>query len=353
MTEINPCGWLQNAGATHTAQQMRTYIGSLLAGLQSAGQVARTKGGVHPALGGQFVVFQNGTPNMSVNVGSGVIFIPGTESTAQGVYVCENDGQVNLGIATAPGTGLNRIDLVVAKVQDSAYSGSTNAWSLAVVTGTAAASPSAPTPPPNSITLANVFVGANVTSITNGNITDTRPPYAAGLGGIARTISTAHPSAPSQGDFITETDTGNILRWDGTAWNIVASSVTYGAWTTYAPTWLGTVTNPAIGNGTITARYMQIGKTVHTSGRINMGSSTTFGSGDWHVTLPVTPAANFIAIGSAYAADATGSLYSAVAGPVSGNQLFFIAGSAIIGAASPFAWAVNDNFGWSYTYEAA
>jgi hypothetical protein len=156
---------------------------------------------------------------MTVNVASGVVFVPGTEVAAQGVYFCENDATVNLSIATAPGTGLNRIDLVVARVQDSFYSGGTNAWSLFVVTGTAAASPSAPTPPSNAVILAQIFVGANVTSITTGNITDTRYPYAAALGGISVARSTARPANPSQYETIIETDTGHMNQWNGAAWN--------------------------------------------------------------------------------------------------------------------------------------
>lgn len=217
MTEINPAGWLQNAGSTHSAAQLRTYTGALLTGTFSTGTITRTLGGVHPVLGGQLAVTQNGTPNMSVNVASGVVFIPGTESTAQGVYFCENDATVNLSITTAPGSGLNRIDLIVAKVEDSFYSGATNAWSLAVVTGTAASSPTAPTPPNNSITLAQIFVGSLVTSIVTGNITDKRF-HAAGLGGVIVCTSGTRPSAGvlQDGQLIYESDT-NLLKVLNTA----------------------------------------------------------------------------------------------------------------------------------------
>lgn len=220
MAAQNPAGWLQNAGNTHTAAQLRTYVGALAGGgLFSSGAVTRMRGGVHPVLGGQLQVTQNGTPNMTVNVASGVAFIPGTESGAQAMYFVENDATVNLSITTAPGAGLNRIDLIVAKIQDSFYSGATDAWSLAVVTGVAASSPTAPTPPNNSITLAQIFVGSNVTSIVTGNITDTRF-YCSALGGVNRALSTARPAFPGVGDLIYETDTTpNRWRgWNGTSW---------------------------------------------------------------------------------------------------------------------------------------
>jgi len=58
------------------------------------------------------------------------------------------------------------------------------------------------------------------------------------------------------------------------------------AWTSYTPTWEAP-TPPAIGNGTITGAYKVIGKTCFVRGRITMGSTTTYGSGDWSIGLPV------------------------------------------------------------------
>jgi hypothetical protein len=217
MAEQNPAGWLQNAGATHTAAQMRTYMGALLAGLSVAGATTRTRGGVHPGVGAQLAVAANGTPNMSVNVGSGTVFIPGSEAAGQGVYFCQNDATINLAIATAPGAGVSRIDLVVAKVIDSFYSGGSNAWSLAVITGTAAASPAAPAAPVNSIILARVSVGSQVTSIGSGAITDVRP-YAAALGGIIPCSSSARPSFPYESMAAYDLDTNIPIVYNGTDW---------------------------------------------------------------------------------------------------------------------------------------
>lgn len=217
MAVDNPAGWLSNVGPTHTAEQMRTYIGSLTNGLGVGGSVVRTRGGVVPQLGTAMVVTQNGTPNMSVNVGAGVIFIEGTESSSQGMYVARALTVTNLTIATAPGAGLNRIDLVVAKVQDTIYSGATDAWSLAVVTGTAAASPAAPTAPNNALILAQVFVGALVTSIVTGNITDKRFFMAAAGANIPCTTTT-RPTVLYDGLSIFEYDS-NLYSWtDGANW---------------------------------------------------------------------------------------------------------------------------------------
>lgn len=217
MSAINPAGWLQNAGVTHTAAQMRTYAGSLLAGLAVAGATTRTRGGVHPGAGGALAVTANGTPNMSVNVASGSIFVPGSQAASQGVYFCHNDAAVNLAIATAPGAGTSRIDLVVAQVLDSFYSGSSNLWQLAVVTGTAASSPASPTVPANSLVLASIAVGASVVSINSGNITDNRI-YAAALGGFIPDTSTARPSNPYESMVAYDIDTDMPIYYTGSKW---------------------------------------------------------------------------------------------------------------------------------------
>lgn len=212
-----PPGWLQNAGAVHTAEQLRTFVGGLVGGLGIASSVTRTRGAVVPQLGTAMVVTQNGTPNMTVNVGTGVAYVEGTEGATQGMYAVRNGTVFNVAIATAPGAGLNRIDLIVAKVQDTQYSGATDAATIVAVTGTASASPSAPSAPNNSLVLAQVFVGALVTSILTGNITDKRFLMAA-AGANIPCNSTTRPTVLYDGLSIFEYDT-NLFSWtDGATW---------------------------------------------------------------------------------------------------------------------------------------
>lgn len=208
MTAINPPFALQNAGATHTAENDRMMLGASMAGARAAASLVG-RGGV-TYVGGQLKVQAQGSPAMAVDVLSGHVYIPGSEGAKQGVYSCTNDGTVALSITTAHAT-LPRIDIVVAKVQDSAYSGVSDTWSLAVVAGTPAASPVAPTAPANSITLAQIAVGAAVTSIVNGNITDTRFWHAA-AGGVIQCLSTARPGVTvvPASQLIYETDTNRF-----------------------------------------------------------------------------------------------------------------------------------------------
>ena len=54
----------------------------------------------------------------------------------------------------------------------------------------------------------------------------------------------------------------------------------------YTPAWYGSVSNPAIGNGTILGRYHRRGRLVTLWLRVLMGSTTTYGSGLWSFSLP-------------------------------------------------------------------
>ncbi len=210
MAVVNPPGFLQNAGATHTAEQMRSWFSVFSAGKVSLSSLI-TRGGVKVDTASSLVVTQTGSPSMAVIVTPGLAVIPGTEGSKQGVYLVENDANVTLSITAAHAT-LNRIDSVVFKVQDTAYSGAVNSSSLVVVDGTPASSPSPPTLPANSIELARVSVVALDTSITNGEITDRRP-FLAAAGGTIICFSTNRPAANTMynGQEIYELDTNRSL----------------------------------------------------------------------------------------------------------------------------------------------
>ncbi len=177
MSELNPVPWLQNSGANNSAQLMRMGVGGLVGGLTSG---ITPRGGVVPSLGGALEVTAGS--GLSVDVDSGTVYVPGTSSGTQGVYVCTSDATVNLSLDAADGSN-DRIDLIVARIKDSFYdAGPDDEWALEVVTGTPAGTPSAPTPTFDSFeTLAEVLIPATATS--PGTITDTRR-YVVATGGI-------------------------------------------------------------------------------------------------------------------------------------------------------------------------
>lgn len=74
-------------------------------------------------------------------------------------------------------------------------------------------------------------------------------------------------------------DTNVLQTYDGSAWVTVAAS---GAWSTWTPT----ITGFTAGNATIVARYGQVGKTVHFTFKMTMGTTTSYGS-SFTFTAPV------------------------------------------------------------------
>ena len=140
------------------------------------GSVIGVLGGV---TGGAGLVVSAGT-GMTVSVQPGSFVVPNSASPVSGGYVSTLSQQATLTVQTADPSN-PRIDIVVAYVDDAGDSSSFGA--IAIYTGTAAASPSAPSAPANSIILASVAVPANATSIAGGDLTDERP-FTTAVGGI-------------------------------------------------------------------------------------------------------------------------------------------------------------------------
>lgn len=225
MAVLNPPGWLENAGTTHTAVQIRTYVGMLLTGNTSG---LKARGGVHPNIGGELAVTQTGTPSMGVLVSNGAAAIAGTQATDQGIYFVANDANVTLTISAAD-PSLPRIDIVQFRVQDSFYAGASNQAVLDIKAGTPASSPVAPTADANAIVLAEVTVGAGVTSITNASISDKRTFIAAVGGVIQSRLEALVPTLIEEGQLWYARDTDKLKLFDGTTHHTIWDKNVQGA----------------------------------------------------------------------------------------------------------------------------
>ena len=120
---------------------------------------------------------------------------------------------------------------------------------------------------------------------------------------------------------------------------------------TYTPTWAGSGSNPAIGDGTLVGRYARAGNEVTVTITMTAGSTTTFGSGDWTFSLPYPAAAQ--AAGSCYILDAGTGYFdgTALVGTNSSSVAIYRNGTAtLVGAAVPMAWAQNDAITVTLTY---
>jgi hypothetical protein len=158
MSLRTPPSWLQNG--SHPAENDRLTTQAIYA---TTGIVGSSS----------LEVTANSPAGMSVLAATGWAAIVGTTQADMGTYVAYNDASTVLTITTADPTN-PRIDRIVVTVNDAFYTGSTNNVEFQVLAGTPAGSPTAPATPADSISLATIAVGAAVTQINSGNITDTR-----------------------------------------------------------------------------------------------------------------------------------------------------------------------------------
>lgn len=129
------------------------------------------------------------------------------------------------------------------------------------------------------------------------------------------------------------------------------------AYTAYTPTWTASGVAPAIGNGTITGSYLQVGKLVHGLATLTFGSTTTFGTGSYSLSLPVAAAGSgFTPIGSVAMSDAGVATYMGAAQLTGGTtvQLSTLASPiAAVTPTAPFTFGTGDLIIVNFTYQAA
>ena len=134
-----------------------------------------------------------------------------------------------------------------------------------------------------------------------------------------------------------------------------------GAWTSYTPVWTAASSNPSIGDGSLQGWYKVVGKTCFVRGNIVMGSSTTFGSGEWYVSMPFTASHADAILMTANLLDNGTAWYNAV---LNGARAGFNykapiqyqggAGTALdVNATQPFTWTNSDRFIWNGSFEIA
>lgn len=131
----------------------------------------------------------------------------------------------------------------------------------------------------------------------------------------------------------------------------------FGAWTTWTPTYA----NITVGNGTATASYIKIGKTVHFSYTLVLGSTSAIGTSPTF-TLPTAAASSGKNGFTAYALDSGTSrvpLFADTFGSTTIVGLFAVNTVGTYGAQStisstvPFTWTTSDELHVNGSYEAA
>jgi hypothetical protein len=135
-----------------------------------------------------------------------------------------------------------------------------------------------------------------------------------------------------------------------------------GVWQAFTPTWSAPTTNPSLGNGVLDGRYVVFGTMCTLVVGLVMGSTTTYGSGNWAFSLPKTAkktsginfygVAHIRKVGTANyerIAQISPSISTTVINmftdPTPGSN------SANISATVPFTWGDGDSLGFQITYE--
>jgi len=135
-----------------------------------------------------------------------------------------------------------------------------------------------------------------------------------------------------------------IYRRTGGVWEIFYQEGTY------TPSWTALGTAPAIGNGSISGYYIKTGKKVTARVNLLVGSTTTFGTGQWSFSLPTSVAVSYngVAVAERYGFGFSG-------GFTLGNPIFAIIpnGPNEFSKDYPHVWAVNDRLYLTHTYKEA
>jgi hypothetical protein len=129
--------------------------------------------------------------------------------------------------------------------------------------------------------------------------------------------------------------------------------------TTYTPAWTGSGSNPAIVNGVLTGTWSRNGDIVKVIVYIACGSSTTYGSGTYSISLPFAATSSlYYGFGSAVLSDYTGGTYAftscAVMLATTTTMRLYPTGAAVAWAATtPFTFGSGDSMRAEITYKAA
>lgn len=114
----------------------------------------------------------------------------------------------------------------------------------------------------------------------------------------------------------------------------------------YSPTWKGSVSDPAIGDGTLIGWFCDVAGLLVVSVQLTVGASTSTGSGEWRFGLPKPASAGPAWIGAALALDANTNTRAVGAARIdSGGSYCTVETHGVtskVAATSPWTWAVSD-----------
>ncbi len=191
----------------------------------------KAKSGLRPGSGNPGLVTASGTPDANVSVAPFQAFLQSSRGANSGTYILTLDAAKTINILSTPAhASLARNDLIIAHQSDTQFSDADSLMRVRQIVGTPSGSPADPSLAsyPDSITLARVRVNANATSITGSNITDLRPTWSVGLGGILPVASATARNALTgiyDGLAVYRQDRDWVEVYDGAAWRVQGTAV--------------------------------------------------------------------------------------------------------------------------------
>lgn len=223
---------------------------------------------------------------------------------------------------------------------------------------------------PNSPTLNQTYTNGIQTYRWNGTawrlvrtsaVGPTGPTGPAGLDSTA--IGATGPTGPTGPSVTGPTGPSSIIPGPTGATG-PTGSFALSAWTTYTPIWTGSVSNPVLGNSTVTGRYMNVGATIFGEIRVVAGTSGFIrGTGIYRLSLPANGVTeNFQPIGQVVMRDEGPGVNYFGTVIFNNNQadrieLFIHGQSAAFdegtpaGHETPFLFSSNDKILISFQYE--
>jgi hypothetical protein len=170
--------------------------------------------------------------------------------------------------------------------------------------------------------------------------------------------SSTRPTAPYVGQLVFETDTNRIAAFTASGWVYQTNQ----GWQSWTPTYTGLM----LGNGTVVARYVEVGQLGRAYISITLGSTSSMSATAFTISNPSTMAFAGVGvttpIGQAEFRDTGANSYSGVIGYATATTVqprhYSVSGSLISEANSvinnsPFTWTTGDIFWGIWTYHKA
>jgi hypothetical protein len=111
----------------------------------------------------------------------------------------------------------------------------------------------------------------------------------------------------------------------------------------FTPTWKGGTTDPTLGNGSLSGRYIRTNNDLFVAIDLVIGSTTTMGTGYWYFVLPLGLTAALEALGGARALDAgVAEYYGWTQVPGGSNQIVGKINAGTVSGTYPFTFGTGD-----------